>query len=123
LACLGVHELSRGSERASLRTVSTVHEAAIVQEPKGLAVPLRPGEVAVAGDSRPLVHDRIAPADDAVEQRGLADVGPADDGHGGEASHTATSCAPSASAKSCESLSGMGRPAARSCAATASMNN
>src|SRR5437867_670804 len=75
-------------------------EAARRHERAALAVPLGPGEVAGARAAGAHVRDGLAPADDAVEQRGLTDVGPADDGHRGQAHHTGTPCCASASAKS-----------------------
>ena len=41
----------------------------------------------VAGDARPVVDQRHAPADQPVEQRGLADVRPPDDGDGEAHAH------------------------------------
>ena len=46
----------------------------------GAALPLGLDLLAVAGDARALLDDRLAAPDDAVHQRRLADVGPADDG-------------------------------------------
>src|SRR5256885_13705125 len=42
----------------------------------------------IARDARAGVHDRVPAPDQPVEQRRLADVGPADDGDGGGAVHT-----------------------------------
>ena len=54
--------------------------AAGVDELERVAVPLRVDLLAVAGDPGALLDDRLAASDDAVEQRGLAHVRPADDG-------------------------------------------
>ena len=45
--------------------------------------PLGVDLLAVAGDAGALLDDRLAPADDAVDERRLADVRPADDGDDG----------------------------------------
>ena len=45
-----------------------------------MAKPLADAVEAVAGKARGGVDDRLPPADQAVEERGLANVGPADDG-------------------------------------------
>ena len=55
-------------------------DAAGVHEREGAPAPLGLGADAVARDAGLVVHDGDAPADDAVEQGGLADIGPADDG-------------------------------------------
>ena len=55
-------------------------DAAGVHEREGAPVPLGLGADAVARDAGLVVDDGDAPSDDAVEQRGLADVGAADDG-------------------------------------------
>ena len=52
--------------------------AAGVDHPEGAAVPLRDEFLAVAGDPGLLLHDRFAAADEAVDERGLAHVGPSD---------------------------------------------
>ena len=54
-------------------------EAARVDEGERPAVPLGRDLLAVARDARPLVHDGLAAARQAVDQRGLADVRVADD--------------------------------------------
>jgi hypothetical protein len=55
-------------------------DAAGVHEREGASVPFGLGADAVARDARLVMHDGDAPSDDAVEQRGLADIGAADDG-------------------------------------------
>src|SRR2546427_1594132 len=98
------------------------YQTAGVHEPEPASVPLRRRKVSVARDPGLRIHDRLAPADDPVEQRRLPDVGPADDGYGGNG-HTVISWLTSASAKSYDSLTGIGSCAARSCASTSSINN
>ena len=58
--------------------VGEVH-AAGVDEREAAAVPVRRQLLAVARDARALVHDGLARAGQAVDQRGLADIGVADD--------------------------------------------
>ena len=55
-----------------------------VDQDEPAPVPLGLDLLAVAGDARALLDDRLAPADDAVHERRLADVGAADDGDGGQ---------------------------------------
>ncbi len=55
-------------------------DAAGVNEREGAAAPFGLGADAVAGDAGLIVDDGDAPADDAVEQGGLADIRAADDG-------------------------------------------
>ena len=55
-------------------------DAAGVHEREGFSAPLGLGGDAVARDAGLVMHDRNPLADDAVEQRGFADIGPADDG-------------------------------------------
>src|SRR5437867_4004001 len=98
------------------------HQTAGIHEPEPASVPLRRGEVSIPRDTRLRIHDRLAPADDPVEQRRLPYVGSADDGYGGNG-HTVISWLTSASAKSYDSLTGIGSCAARSCASTSSINN
>ena len=52
-----------------------------VDEHERAAVPLGNELAPVAGDARPLFHDRGALADDAVHERRLADVGASDHGN------------------------------------------
>ena len=52
-----------------------------VEQGEGEVAELRRRLAHVAGHARRVVDDGAAPADQAVEQRRLADVGPADDGH------------------------------------------
>src|SRR5207249_1219946 len=59
-------------------------EAPGVHQVEGAAGPLGDREVAVAGDPRAIVDHRLAASEHAVEQGGLADVGPADDGDDGK---------------------------------------
>ena len=47
------------------------------------AGPVGVDDLAVAGDARPLLDDRLPAADDAVDERRLAHVGAADDGDDG----------------------------------------
>src|SRR6266478_4098207 len=101
-ACSTWHRIDRSGDQASG-----------IHEPKPAAIPLGGGEMTVARHTRLGVHDRLAPPDDAVEERGLADVGPADDGNGGDA-HAATTSPTNASAKSYDSLMGIGSCEARS---------
>ena len=58
--------------------------AAGVDDDERAAVPVGLEHLAVAGDAGLLLDDRVAPADEAVDQRRLADVGAADDGDDGE---------------------------------------
>ena len=105
------HEIAFRDRRLDLSADGAVqgvagrYEASRVHQPKAAAIPLRRREVAVAGHAGARVHDRFAPADDAVEQRGLADVGAPDDGDGGSA-HAVTPWPASASAKSYENFTG-----------------
>ena len=55
------------------------HQSAGIDEPEAAAVPLCGREVSIARHARLRIHDRLAPADDPVEQRRLPDVRPADD--------------------------------------------
>ena len=79
-------------------------EAAGVDEPEGAAVPFGAREMAVARRARLVAHDGRVAADDAIEQRRLADVGPADDGDDGEA-HAAPAVAVSSGDPSSSSTS------------------
>ena len=64
------------------------HPAAGVDDAERHAEPLGLERLAVAGDARAVLDDGRLLADDAVEQRRLADVGPADDGTtGGQGGH------------------------------------
>src|SRR5687768_100956 len=56
-----------------------VGQSAGVDEPERPAIPLGTREVAIARRPRFLGDDRAVVADDAVEQRGLADVGAPDE--------------------------------------------
>ena len=72
--------------------------AAGVDDDEPTAVPLCVELLAIAGDTGLLLHDRVAPADEAVDQRGLADVRTADDRDDRVGAHdltAATSDAPS----------------------------
>ena len=62
------------------RVLLAGHEAAGVDDGELPALPLGVRVVAVAGDAGRRPHERQAPADQAVEERGLAHVGAADDG-------------------------------------------
>ncbi len=55
-------------------------DAAGVHEREGVPAPLGLGGDAVARDAGLVMHDGDAPSDDAIEQRGLADIRPADNG-------------------------------------------
>ena len=55
-------------------------DAAGVHQREGFSAPLGLGGDAVARDAGLIMHNRNALADDAIEQRGLADVWPPDDG-------------------------------------------
>ena len=66
------------------RVVGEQIEAAGVDDREGHPVPLRDGVLAVAGDPGLVVDDGLAPPHETVEERGLADVRPADDGHDGQ---------------------------------------
>ena len=66
------------------RVVGEEVEAAGVDDRERHPVPLRDGVLAVAGDPGLVVDDGLAPPHEAVEERGLADVRPADDGHDGQ---------------------------------------
>ena len=55
-------------------------DAAGVNERERPPVPFGLGGDAVAGDAGLIVDNCDALADDAIEQRGLADIGPSDDG-------------------------------------------
>ena len=57
--------------------------AAGVDDGEGAAVPVGVVGDPVAGHARHVLDDRLAAADDPVDQRGLADVGAADDGEDG----------------------------------------
>src|ERR1051326_7889693 len=52
---------------------------AVLTEPEAPAIPCRGRKMRVPRDPRLRVHDGEPPADDPVEQRRLADVGPAND--------------------------------------------
>ena len=56
-------------------------DAASIYEREGLPAPFHLGADAVARDARLIVHDSDAPTGDAIEQGGLADIGPADNGN------------------------------------------
>ncbi len=56
-------------------------DAAGVHQRERAPVPFRLGGDAVARDTRLVMHNRNPFADDAVEQRGLADIRPSDDGN------------------------------------------
>ena len=61
------------------------HPASGVDDAEGDAEPLRFDLLAIAGDAGAVLDDRGLLADDAVEQRRLADVGASDDGDDGKA--------------------------------------
>ena len=67
-----------------LEVAAARHPAAGVDDAERHAEPLGLQLLAVAGDPRAVLDDRRLLADDAVEQRALADVGPADDGDDGQ---------------------------------------
>ena len=76
----GLHLLAnaRGNRIGRLRVIDH-REAAGVDQLEHRSLPVRPARDPVARDAALFVHDRHALADDAVEQRGLADIGPAHD--------------------------------------------
>ena len=53
-----------------------------IDQPKVLTRPVGRGKVPVARDAGPVVHDRPAPPNDPVEERGLTHVGTPDDSDG-----------------------------------------
>ena len=63
-------------------------DAAGIDEREGAAQPLDLGADTVAGDAGPVVNDGDAAAGDAVEKRGLADIGSADDGDDSRVTHS-----------------------------------
>src|SRR6266516_4649617 len=78
-------QLDLGPDGSAQRVVRAGHHASRVHQPKPPAVPLHRAEVPIPRDPRLVVHDCLPAADQAVEERGLADVGPADDGDRGGA--------------------------------------
>ena len=62
------------------RIVRIVRQPAGVDQPKGAAVPVGEAEVTVARGAGLVTDDGRLPADDAIEERGFADVGAANDG-------------------------------------------
>ncbi|MBP1776293.1 MAG: hypothetical protein H6Q86_2303 [candidate division NC10 bacterium] len=54
-----------------------------VHQDEPAAAPLEVAVQAVTGDPGQIVHDRPPPAEQAIEERGLADIRPADDGNDG----------------------------------------
>ena len=62
------------------RVVRIEFEPARVDDHEPAAIPLRVAVQAVAGRPRAVLDDGGAAADDAVEERALADIGTADDG-------------------------------------------
>ena len=84
-----------------------IHQAELAAVPIGLSIN------AVTGDTGSILHDGEAPADDLVEQHGLAHVGPSDDsnqgfGHGYQL--LPLSCRLSAGAKRASARSKPSRP-------------
>ena len=69
------------------RVVRAEEQPARVDELEGVALPAHLGVVAVAGRARAAVGDGLAAAADPVEERGLADVGAADEGDSREGDH------------------------------------
>ena len=67
-------------DRDGQRVLVVEVDAAGVDQRAAAAVPLGRELLAVARDARPLVDDRLARLGEAVDERGLADVGIADDG-------------------------------------------
>ena len=72
--------MSRASSDSSSRSMPPVSSSS-----KATPVPLAAHPLAVAGDPRLGVGDRLAAAGEPVDQGALADVGEADDGDGGQA--------------------------------------
>ena len=68
------------ADRARERVLVLEVDAAGVDQREAASVPLALELLAVARDARALVDDRLAGAREAVDQRGLAHVGIADDG-------------------------------------------
>ena len=77
------------ADRAGERILVLEVDAAGVDQREAAPVPLAVELLAVARHARALVHDRLAGAREAVDQRGLADVRIADDGDLHQASMTA----------------------------------
>ena len=76
------------ADRAGQRVLVLEVDAAGVDQREAAPVPLAVELLAVARDPRALVHDRLAGAREAVDQRGLAHVRIADDGDLHQASMT-----------------------------------
>ena len=80
------HHVGRRDRLLALRghlvveVVAAGHPAAGVDEQELAALPLAVDLLAVAGDARALLDDRLAAPEDAVHQGRLADVGSPDDG-------------------------------------------
>src|SRR5215208_2489658 len=77
-----------------------------VDEPKGAPCPLGAPKMAVSRGSSLIAHDRRVAPDQAIEQRRLADVGPADHGNDGDA-HAAPRCGGAAAASPSSSSTSM----------------
>ena len=97
---LGHRGFDLRSHRAAELVLRARDHPAGVHEPEAPSVPLGRAEMPIPRHAGAIVHDRLPPADQPVEERGLPDIGPTDDGDGGGPSHAATSSAASASAKS-----------------------
>ena len=78
----------------SSSVVAAGQPAAGVDQQEGAALPLGLDLLAVAGDAGLLLDDGLAAADDAVQQRRLADVGAADDGDDGQVIGASVSARP-----------------------------
>jgi hypothetical protein len=92
---LGGRAGDQGREGVALRR----HQAPGVQQRKGLAGPVSAGLQGVARHARRRLDDGDPAADNAVEEGGLAHVGPADQGHARQRPHLLT-CLPRAHAAS-----------------------
>ena len=72
--------LGEPAHSARQRVVGDLLEARRVDDGEAQVAEARLALAQVARDARPVVHEREPPPDEPVEQRGLADVRPSDDG-------------------------------------------
>ena len=94
----GDRDLGLGADRLG-QAAGVGVPAAGVDDGEGAAVPVGVVGDPVAGHAGDVLDDRLAAADDPVDQRGLADVGPTDDGE--DRDGPVGSSARRASARSC----------------------
>src|SRR5262249_42570461 len=87
------------------RHARIIGNAAGIDEPERTPGPVGLGKMAVARGARFFGDDRAVVADDPVEQRRLADVGPADERDDGNRAHAATG-SPSCTSTSTKSYEG-----------------